>query len=404
MRICYLAPADSIHTIRWLNYFAERDNEIHLISLNKPSTQLDSRVVFHSIATYGDSNNSERQKTSSISVLKQRIFSCIPPYLKQNSFIHFFTPVLIKLLFVFNNQLKIHRLIREIKPDIIHAHYLTVYGLLGVSAGFHPIYISVWGSDLWVESRGLMKYVTRWIIRKSDGIHCDGENVYLELFKYDNTQNKINIIHYGTDVEKFKPIINNNKKNFMCLQNCTAIISIRSLLPIYDIYSLIRAVPYVLEKYPDAHFFIAGKGSEETNLKNLSKSLKIEKNVHFIGNIPNENLPDYFRESDIYVSTSLSDGGLAASTSEAMACELPVIITDFGDNSKWISNGVNGYLIPLKSPEELAKKINYLIENREVRISMGKKAREIIVEKNNYFKEMDKVNTIYVNLIKGAMK
>ena len=42
-------------------------------------------------------------------------------------------------------------------------------------------------------------------------------------------------------------------------------------------------------------------------------------------------------ESDIYVSTSLSDGGLAASTAEAMACELPVIITNFGVNSKWIS-------------------------------------------------------------------
>ncbi len=391
MKICYLAPANSIHTTRWVNYFAKKGYEIHLVSFTPSLNELDPRVVVHLIPSEENSTDSGTSVTPGREESNRKPAPFISRIMDR-------APVLARLM-VLKKYLKVRRLINEIKPDIVHAHYLTVYGLLGVLANYHPIYISIWGSDLWIESRGLMKYISRYVVRKADGIHCDGQNVFDEIVTFEKKPDKIAIIHYGTDIEKFKPIIQDkNAKPSLGCSDCIAVISIRALEPIYDIATLINAIPEVVKNHPSARFFIAGKGSEENNLKSLAESLGIKENVHFIGNIPNDKLPLYFSESDIYVSTSLSDGGLAASTAEAMASELPVIITDFGDNSKWISDGVNGYLIPLKSPGALAERILYLINNPEKRLAVGRNARTLIAEDNNYYIEMEKVHTIYKKL------
>lgn len=64
---------------------------------------------------------------------------------------------------------------------------------------------------------------------------------------------------------------------------------------------------------------------------------------------------------DVYVSTSLSDAEIPTSTAEAMACGLPVIVTDAADNKKWIDNGVNGFVVPAKDPKSSSEKIMYLV-------------------------------------------
>jgi glycosyltransferase involved in cell wall biosynthesis len=123
--------------------------------------------------------------------------------------------------------------------------------------------------------------------------------------------------------------------------------------------------------------------------------LGISDSVKFVGFIPNEKLPEYLASADVYVSTSLSDAGLAASTAEAMACGLPVIVTDFGDNRRWVKNGVNGFIVPLRDPKTLADKIVYLLKNENIRKEFGIRNRIIIEKKNNYYKEMERMEHIY---------
>ncbi|GAH34462.1 unnamed protein product, partial [marine sediment metagenome] len=137
------------------------------------------------------------------------------------------------------------------------------------------------------------------------------------------------------------------------------IISFRSLEPIYDVESLIKAIPSVLKEIPSAKFIVAGDGEQRKYLENLGVSLGISGSIRFVGFVENDELPQYLASADVYVSTSLSDAGIAVSTAEAMACGLPVVITDFGDNRKWVENGINGFLVPPKSPEALASKIAY---------------------------------------------
>jgi len=301
------------------------------------------------------------------------------------------------LLWVFQTR----RLINKIKPDVVDGHFVTVYGFLAACSGFHPLVVTAWGSDILVYPRRnpFFKAITQHALKKADKIICDAEHLKEVLIEMGTLPQKINLLYFGTDTEKFKPA--QGAEELMKqpgIFNSPTVISLRNLEPIYDINSLINSIPMVLKQVPEAKFIIAGKGSQEVKLKELAKSLGVSQSVKFVGLIPNEEMPQYLASSDVYVSTSLSDAGLSAATAEAMACGLPVVITDFGDNRKWVEDSVNGFIVPLKDPKTLAEKIIYLLGNEAIRVEFGKRNRRIIEQRNSYYKEMEKMDNIYKDL------
>ena len=367
MKTFYIAPSKSIHIERWMSYFANIGHEVHLISNNKPSMNI--------------------KKNIKVDILRQ---------LRPRS------RIISHLVNSIAKEFQLKRLIKKTNPDIIHAHYIDQDAFLGAVSGFHPFVVTAWGSDILIgpkESK-IWKYRVKYVLRKADLITCDAEHIKKSMMGLGANLQKIKIIHFGTDTRKFSPSKRDNKlREKLGIFDSPVIISLRNLEPIYDVESLIIAIPQVLKNVPTAKFIIAAKGSEEAKLKALAKSLKISTNVRFVGWIPNNELPQYIASADIYVSTSLSDAGLAASTAEAMASELPVIITDFGDNRRWVKDGINGFIIPLKDPEALAAKIIYLLQSESERKKLGKANRQIIEEKNNWGKEMGKMGKLYQELI-----
>jgi glycosyltransferase involved in cell wall biosynthesis len=153
-------------------------------------------------------------------------------------------------------------------------------------------------------------------------------------------------------------------------------------------------MPFVLEEIPIAKFIICGNGSQETYLKKMAKSFGILNGIKFLEWVPHDKLPKHLASSDIYVSTSLSDS-TSTSLLEAMACELPAVVTDVGENKRWIKNGENGFIVPTRDPKLLAEKIIYLIKNENIRKKFGKINREIIKEKADYKKWMREMEKIY---------
>jgi glycosyltransferase involved in cell wall biosynthesis len=304
-------------------------------------------------------------------------------------------------------MLQIKRLVKNINPDIIHAHYIMETTLLGAASGFHPFVVTPWGSDVLIATRKsrMSGWVTKYVLKKADLITCDAEHIKEPLTKLGAEPQKIKLIYFGTDTRKFNPGQGDEKlREELGILASPTIISLRRFEPVYDVESLITAVPLVLREVPKAKFLLVEKGSQEAELKKLAKSLGVSDSVKFVGWVPEDELPRYLALADIYVSTSLSDAGLASSTAEAMACGLPVIITNFGDNKKWVEDGVNGFIIPLKAPQVLAAKIIYLLKDKETRKRFGKINRGIIVERNNREKEMEKVAKLYEELIEKHKK
>ena len=99
---------------------------------------------------------------------------------------------------------------------------------------------------------------------------------------------------------------------------------------------------------------------------------------------------------------SFSDAGISSCTAEAMASGLPVIITNTGENEKWIKDGEDGFLIPTKDPDILAQKIIYLIKNKNEKTRLGKNGRKIIEERDNYYREMEKMEKLYCSILNSG--
>ncbi len=135
------------------------------------------------------------------------------------------------------------------------------------------------------------------------------------------------------------------------------------------------------------------------HLKELVESLEISSSIRFVGWIPHDELPKYLASSEVYVSTSLWDGGISIATLDAMACELVVVVTDVADNKKWIKDGENGFIVPTKDYELLAEKVINLLDNEEARKRFGEMNRKIVEEKQEYRREMKKMEKLYKKLI-----
>lgn len=367
--ICYLANAASIHTLRWANYFTEHNWKVDLITWRPPGkdAEINANIDVHRIL--------------------------FPPH----------------YIARYGALLEIALLIRKIRPDIIHAHYISHFGILaglyGRLFGFRPIVLTAWGRYSLTNSRGLHRQLQKLAIRRADCITCDAEHIKEPLMKLGADPKKIRVIYFGTDTRKFSPRPKSEKlKEQLGVCGSPVVISLRNLQPLYDVESLIKAVPLVLKEIPSVKFIIAGDGEQKEYLYNLATLLAISENIRFVGQIANDELPQYLNMADIYVSTSLSDAGLAASTAEAMACGLPVVITDFGDNRKWVEDNVNGFVVPLQDPETLASQIICLLRNKDDGIKFGQAGRQIIEERNNYEKEMVRMGDLYEMLIKRHKK
>jgi L-malate glycosyltransferase len=365
MKICYLANSRSIHTQRWIKYFADKGNDVHLISFESAKEPSDLQVC----------------------ILKET-----------NRAIQFaFRPLALLI-----DSIKVNNIINKIKPDVLHAHYVSSYGIIGAITNFHPLILSAWGSDVLMDPQRskILNMLVKFALKKADIITCDGDNLKDAIIQLGVDPKKIELVFHGVDTNKF----NTNKRDpelrkIISQAEFPIIISFRNLEPIYNVESFIKSIPLILQEIPNVRFIIIGDGSEKERLKSLVNSLKIDNMISFIGHVPHNLIPKYLASSDIYVSTSLSDGGIAVSTMEAMACGVPIVATDVGDIRKWIKDGKNGFIIPKENPKAIAEKVIFLCKNSEIMKKFSSINIKLIEKNANYNKEMEKVDNIYTQVV-----
>lgn len=374
MRICYLADAESIHTQRWVKYFVEKGYEVYLFSYRP----------------FGE--GSLKLKNVNLYLLPE-------------------TRTPIRVVSYFANLLshvrQIRKLIREIKPDLLHAHFVSAEGFLGALTSFHPFVVSAWGSDVLLEPKRSKrsKWKVRFVLKRADLITCAGEHPAARARELGADPERVKVIYFGVDTQEFNPQQNNGKlREELGVFDSPVIISLRNFGPIYDVESLVKAVPLVLRQIPNAKFIIAGDGEQRNYLENLASSLQVSDSVKFVGRIPHDELPKYLTLADVYVSTSLSDGGVSVSTLEAMACQLPVVITDVGDNRMWVKDGENGFFVPERDYGKLADMVIYLLQNPSIRKRVGEMNRKVVAENLSYETQMKKMERIYEGLIRRCQR
>lgn len=258
MKICYLADANSSHTKKWCSFFKAKGYEIHVISLNDGKIE---GVNVHSLS-FSSEKVAYGGTLSKLNYIK-RIFA-------------------------------IKKLVKEIRPDVLHAHYASSYGLLGSLCRFHPFVLSVWGSDIYSFPResSLKRKIIEHNLKSADYLMSTSKDMARETKKYTNKD--IMITPFGVDINVFKPIEVERDKNIV-------IGTIKTLEPHYGIDFLIKAFGLLCKSHNNIVLKIGGKGSELESLKALVKQLNIEDKVEFLGFLSQEEAVRYFNVFDIAV-------------------------------------------------------------------------------------------------------
>lgn len=362
MKICFIGDASGYHVARWIRYFGQTEHEIHCISTGSASIP---GVTIH----------------------------CIKNPFKWNLLRHFYYPY-----YLFSAR----SIIRKIKPDVTHGLQINLFSYFISLLGLHPFVITPFGGDVLVnpsKSRFAKHMATR-CLSHSDLITTDADHIQDTLVSLGADASKIQIVFFATDVKQFSPTPKDELLvETLGIHNCPCVLSLRHLMPIYNIETLIRSIPLVRDKIPAIKYLIVSRGPEEEMLKNLADALGVSDCIRWLGFLSSAELAKYINLGDVYVSTSLSDAGLAASTGESMACGLPAVITDFGDNHQWVKDGVNGYLFPMKDSVALAERIISLIKDPQLMETIGRTNREVIVTRYNWATEMQRMKLLYEQVV-----
>lgn len=161
----------------------------------------------------------------------------------------------------------------------------------------------------------------------------------------------------------------------------------------------IEAMRKVVDKYPSVTLSIYGEGFLRENLRKLIEENGLEDNVFLKG--WSDNVPDTYAKSDLYVMSSNYEG-MPNALMEAMAMGLPSISTDCETGpSDIITDGVNGFLVPVNDADSLSDRIIRIIEmTPEERKTMGEKAHNTIEEKFLSSKILSQWEDLFEGLLK----
>lgn len=297
---------------------------------------------------------------------------------------------------------RLRRLLRRVNADIVHSHSAGGYAWAALLSGFRPYVVTPWGTDLLVDIRNskINRFLTAATLRRASFVSTDGVHFIDILRELGVKREKIVLHAFGTNVDRFSPgSAGEIRKQLRIRSDAPVVISTRTLNPVHDVETFIRAIPIVNDFAKDCHFLVVGGGVEEGRLKSLCKELKIDEVVHFMGMVNEMEMRSLLRAANVYVSTSVMDAGLAGSTAEAMATALPVIHTDNSDNKEWVSQGVGGAVFPTRDAKALGDAVCQLLARPAVYEAMGKRNRQVITERNNMDVELRKVESEYFRVL-----
>jgi len=281
--------------------------------------------------------------------------------------------------------------IRKVKPDILQAGPVQRSAFLATLTGFHPLITMSWGYDLLkdAEINRWWRWVTRYTLEHSDLLIGDCDTIRKLAVSYGMRQDRIVTFPWGVDIQHFSPASKKNEAD-----EAFTLLSTRGWEPIYGVEVIARAFVQVAQEHPDLRLVMLGNGSQAGLLRQIFTRGGVDDRVYFPGQVTQDDLPRYYRKSDLYLSASHSDG-TSISLLEAMACGKPVLVADIPGNQEWVTPGVNGWLFPDGNEVALAQTIQLALQDRARLLEMGNAARELAEKRANWKENFQQMLNAY---------
>lgn len=271
--------------------------------------------------------------------------------------------------------LALWRIRRHFCPDVIHAHWLIPQGLLVALTDLLmrriPYVATSHGADLYALRAAPFEVLKRWVVRRAAAVTVVSGPMLEELLRLGANTQKIQVISMGVDLStQFIPDPSQPRSDHELL-------FVGRLVEKKGLCQLIAAMPAVLSQCPLTSLTVVGRGPEEMPARNLARELGLDGKIHFVGAMPQSDLPALYRRAAVMVAPfvrarSGDQEGLGLVVAEALGCGCPVIVGQV--------DAMREYGLPTvdaENPQALAAALTeMLLETREFRQQRQQEQRQ----------------------------
>jgi len=353
VRLLFLANASAVHAQRWIGYFRARGYTTRWLSLEEVPPGVEAITL------------PQRVPNKAAAILL-----AVP---------------------------RIRAEIRRFKPQLVNALFVPNYGWAGALAGFHPLVVSAWGSDVLISPRksALHRGRVSWTIRKADLLFADAAVITNCMVELGATREKVITVPLGVD-----PALLNYAKSPREQSSAVVVVTNRRFETLYHNETFVEAaVQLAREGSHHLRFELIGDGPMREALIQRVHQAGMAEIIQFHPFLPADELYRTLSRAAMYVSCTESDG-TSVSLLEAMALGLYPIVTGIPANREWITDGINGRLFPVGDAQALAMVVREVAAAREAWPDALRRNREIIRARALWPENMAVVERAMMKLVK----
>jgi glycosyltransferase involved in cell wall biosynthesis len=256
----------------------------------------------------------------------------------------------------------------------------------------------------WVQVR-VRRSAEQTLLRKSDRVVVLSDYTRRKLERVYGLQSaNIRVIPGGVDLERFKPSTEEVRiRDLLGLPEGRFILfTVRNLVPRMGLENLISAFKIILNEHNNLCLVIGGEGPLGTALKDQAKGSEIADFIHFVGYIPEEDLPSYYQMADLFILPSTELEGFGLVTVEALASGLPVLGTPVGGTKEILTKIGPELLFDDSTPESMAtgilKALNGWGKNPSAYKDISKTCRQIAEEHYSWENHVTQLEDLFYEL------
>jgi glycosyltransferase involved in cell wall biosynthesis len=368
--------AIELHTYYLANELAKLGNEVHYVTNVNHNASFAPRVILHRLPSL--------------------------PFSFQGGYPEMMISYAVGGVLAF---LKASGAIKAHSLDVVHGHGNISSRLLLPLARRFKFVFTVHNPTPWmlVSSSSLKRSVRMMtfatfdlgIVKDADCVIAVSEYLKRELASRMGIEaEKVEVIPNGVDIERFKPFVSNSQ-------------SVRKKYGINEEYALFvgrlveqKGVHFLIKALAGTklHAVIVGDGPLHSQLRDLSRRLGVDKQVHFVGAVPSSELPKFYAEAKVFVIPSLAEG-LPLVGLEAMASGLPLIGSRIAGVNEIINDGCNGFLISLGDIMSLRQSLGHIFEDASFQKALGAHSRRIVEEQYSWRQVAKRTLQLYQKLV-----
>ncbi|EKO3697821.1 glycosyltransferase [Vibrio metschnikovii] len=365
MKIVLLSGASSIHTVRWANGLSSVGHEVHVITQHPIVDPFESNVNLHVFPYRGVFG----------------YFTMVPA---------------------------VRKFLREIKPDIVNAHYASGYATTARLVGYRPWVLSVWGSDVYdfPHKSPLHKWLVKKNLRAADQVASTSFCMADETRTLTPELIDISITPFGVDLNAYANL------NLEATEQKPKLVigTVKTMEPKYGIDTLIEAYALLLKSLkakpdldaPELELRLVGGGEQTIELQALAQRLGVAESVNFVGRVPHTEVPQELAKLDIYVALSRSES-FGVAIIEAGAAGRPVVVSDAGGLPEVTVKDKTGFVVPRENPQAAAIALEKLVLDAELRHRMGCAGQTHVAKQYSWDACIEKMLGVYTDIIQRTV-